>query len=724
MQDRIAAALALDAPVNTVSGVSSGRAAALSSLGIHTVRDLVQHYPRRYLDMSQVSTIELAPIGQSVTVVGNIHEVTLKRPRPKMSLTQVTVVDGTGTLICTFFRQPWLAKSLKAGMRVSVAGTVEFNYGFKRMTMPSIDVLEDGQSVLEGRILPVHPATEKIPAGQMRRLVQNALDDVWGAFDPLPVRLREKYRLMGRSQALEAVHFPHSMEECRQARRRLAYEELLLLELHLQAQADARKTDGPTHCHVADGKFSRALRAALPFTLTSDQEAAIADIQMRMSLPDPMSHMLLGDVGTGKTLVAGFAIAAAADARFQTLMMAPTEVLARQYAKSLGQLFDQAGIAWATLTGSTEASERQEIYDRLTSGHLDVVFGTQALIEPTVKPHDLGLVIIDEQQRFGVNQRNALIEKGVNVDALFMTATPIPRTLALALYGSLSLSYLKQAPAGRPPRTTYVVDFRERGKAYDAAVAACARGEQVYVVCPLVGTKDDAEDKKKQSRRDEADDEPPSYIEDDSDMRGDNVKAAEAEATFLQSKIFVEYKVGLLHGKMDSASKHQVMEAFRANEVQVLVCTTVIEVGVDVPNATCMIIEDADRFGLAQLHQLRGRVGRGTLAGEVYLVAATSSPEAWERLQAMESTDDGFELAEKDLSLRREGDILGNRQHGASALKLVNIVRDGRMVEAAYQDAKELRERDPMGTSLEMRLLTHEVETSFPQASDGSLIGG
>ncbi|WP_350453932.1 ATP-dependent DNA helicase RecG [Slackia heliotrinireducens] len=723
MQDRLAATLELDAPVTSVSGVSSGRAAGLSRLGIRTVRDLLQHFPHRYVDMSRISTIEGAGIGDSVTIVGTIHEVRLKRPRPRLSLTEVTIVDGTGTLIATFFRQPWIAKTLKTGTRVSVAGTLEFNYGYKRMTAPFLDVLEDDQNPMSGQIVPVHHATGKVTPGIMRLIVRNAVDSAWGAYDPLPLELRTKYRLMSRSNAYRSIHFPQDMRDVHQARRRLAYEEVLMLQMHMLISARERQDDGPAHEHVFDGPYSEALMKALPFSLTSDQERAVAEIQMRMAQPKVMSHMLLGDVGTGKTAVAGFAIAAAADARFQTFMMAPTEVLATQYAASLGGLFDQAGISWALLTGSTPAEDREDILMRLASGHTDVVFGTHALLEDDVVAHDCGLVIIDEQQRFGVDQRKRLIEKGRNADALFMTATPIPRTLALALYGNLSLSYLRQVPFDRPPRKTQVVDFRDRGKAYDAALAACRRGEQVYVVCPLVGQKRKADDDKKKDDRD-AEEEAPSYIESDEDMRQDDQKAAEAEAAFLQSKVFADFKVGLLHGRMDAKAKHTAMEDFRAGQTDVLVCTTVIEVGVDVPNATVMIIEDADRFGLSQLHQLRGRVGRGTKPGEVYLIAATSSEDALERLSAMEATDDGFELAERDLALRREGDILGNRQHGASVLRLVNIVRDGKLIELAHEDAEALLDADPEFETPAMQALVHEVQAWFPHTDEDTTIGG
>lgn len=712
MTDRLAATLAFDAPVASVAGVSSARAAALSSLGIKTVRDLLTHYPRRYLDMSRLTTIADVRIGENATIVATVHEAVVKRPKPKLDLTEVTLVDGTGTLIATFFRQPWLAKTLAPGTRVSVAGEVEFNYGFKRMTVPFLDKL-DADEAAQGRVIPVHGASEKVPAGQMRRLIANALDATASSYDPLPLSLRVKYRLFSRSTALHAVHFPSSMQEAAQARRRLAYEEVLLLELHLMRESLRESQGAPAREHVIDGACLDALRSALPFSLTDDQKRAIDDILGRMAAPARMEHMLLGDVGTGKTIVAAHALAAAVDSGSQALMMGPTEVLANQYASSLGPLLDSAGISWALLTGSTPQAQRDEILEGLASGAISVAFGTHALLEDSVACKDCSLVVIDEEQRFGVDQRAVLAEKGRGADVLLMTATPIPRSLALALYGSMTLSYLRQIPFDRPPRTTRVLGFRERGRAYDAALAACERGEQAYVVCPLVGEKKPADDAKAKGARQTDDDTVEPYIESDADMVGANAKAAEAEAAFLQAKTFSAYNVGLLHGRMKADEKRRVMEEFRAGSIDVLVSTTVIEVGVDVPRATVMIVEDADRFGLSQLHQLRGRVGRGQLPGEVYLIAATSNEEALARLAAMERTDDGFELAEYDLSLRREGDILGNRQHGASALKLVNVVRDAAVIEAAHADALACMQRDPDGASDEMRALYHEADALF-----------
>ncbi len=723
--DRTKATLALDAPVTSVRLVSPKRAQALGKLKITTVRDLVGNYPRRYIDMSRVATIAAARIGDTCTIKASVHEVKVKRPKPRVVLAEVTIVDDTGVLIITAFSQPWLADQLKPGAAVAVSGEVAFNYGYKRMTNPYIEQLEGTGEDFHGMIVPVHPLTGAIKAGMMRRLVGNALAEVEGIIDPLPLALRAKYRLMSRNAALNCIHFPYTMDEQREARRRLAYEEVLLLELMLMQEGAARSTGRNAVCHVIDGPSIEALGTAVPFALTGEQKQARDDILARMAAARPMNHMLLGDVGTGKTIVAAFACAAAADTGGQALFMAPTEILARQHATNLGPVLDAAGVTWDILTGSTSADERNGIIERAATGQTSVLFGTHALLEDDVRLARCTLAVIDEQQRFGVDQRAALMAKGECPDALFLTATPIPRTLALALFGNLSLSYIKERPKTTLPRKTFLHTLTDRGVAYDAALAALARGEQVYVVCPLVGEKKppEAQDgKKARADEEEAYEFERIAIEDERDMTGGNAAAAEAEAAFLQSKVFVDYEVGLVHGKLPAAEKQEVMERFRAGEIGVLVATTVIEVGVDVPNATVMIVEDADRFGLSQLHQLRGRVGRGDKPGEVHLVSGTKAPAALERLAAMERTDDGFELASYDLSLRREGDILGNRQHGASLLKLVNVVRDGRLIEAAHADAEAMLEQDPNLESAEYKALAREARVVYKRTED--LSGG
>lgn len=690
--DRLHATFALDNPVSSVKQISEARARVLyRSFGVKTIRDLLSLYPHRYIDMSQVVSVQQAEIGKQYTIFGTIYEMKQKRPKPRLNIVEISLLDDSGILLVTCFNQPWLMESLEKGMRISVSGKVDFSYGFKRMTNPLVVVHEEGEA-LEGVVLPVHPATAKLPRTTMRRIITNALQVIEGTYDPLPLSIRERYRLYSRYQALRGIHNPHSLHDADQAKRRLRYEELFFLELELLDQEQKRIANIKPYQHVINGPCQDALHALLPFPLTDDQVLAIEDISEKMAANSPMNHLLLGDVGTGKTIVAGFALAACADSGTQAMMMGPTEVLVQQYGNSLGSFLSEIGISWAILTSSTSSVERSSLLNRFNSGELQVLFGTHALLEKDITPLKCSLVCIDEQQRFGVEQRQALIEKAPGADILSMTATPIPRSLALALYGGLSLSYLHKAPSKQGGRTTTVCHFSEEGIAYDGLRAALERGEQAYVICPLIGLDLKESGKEKSSSDDSGETSSIEYaaiewgIE--HDEVGDTLSAATLHAKVLQEQVVPNARVGLLHGKMSAQEKSQIMEDFRKGEIQVLVSTTVVEVGVDVPNATVMIIEDADRFGLAQLHQLRGRVGRGTLSGQVYLVSRSKAPQALERLHIMEEVDDGFALSEYDLSLRKEGDIFGSRQHGRSRLALVNVVRDKAIIEAAYHDAK------------------------------------
>ncbi len=718
--DRLQRTLALESKVSHVDGVSANRASVLRKLNIETVRDLVTHYPRRYLDLTNVTTIAQARIGEQCTIAGQIHAIELKRRRRNLQIVEISLVDETGLLIVSVFHQPWLMDKMHVGDHIAIAGKVEFNYGYKRMTNPFMEQLAGEKA--EGRIIPIHPATEKISPAWMRRLVANALEGIFGVLDPLPSALRQKHDLMSRNQALQAIHLPKSMDEAAQAKRRLVYEELLMLELFMMQQEHERTRGLEPVRHIVDGAHLQALRAALPFALTSEQEQAAADILEALSAQKVANHLLLGDVGTGKTVIAAIAMAAAKDTGGQALLLAPTEVLARQHAKTLGSLFEAAGMSFALLTGSTSAPEREAAIKGVASGAIDVLIGTHALLEDDVSPTNMTLAIIDEQQRFGVNQRAKLLAKGAAPDALYLTATPIPRSLALTLFGNLTLSYLKERPGIAAKRKTHVVRKTERGKAYDAAREALKGGHQAYVVCPLIGAQPSST---KKSQRDGIADDgyyPDVAIDDISDFTSEDLSSAKQEAEFLQKRVFPEYAVGLLHGKMTAQEKQEVMDAFQQGALDVLVSTTVIEVGVDVPNATVMIIEDADRFGLSQLHQLRGRVGRGGVDSEVYLVSATNAEAALARLNAMVKSDDGFKIAAYDLSLRREGDILGNKQSGTSALKLVNVIRDASTIEMAHADAAEIIAVDPDLDSPDHAALARELRILFTE--EKSAIGG
>ena len=712
--DKRRATLALDSSVSTVPLVSSSRARALAKLHIFTVRDLVLHFPFRYIDLTHISTIAQARPSFAYTIKGLIHEVNSKRIK-RGSMTRITLVDDTGTLIITCFNQPWLEKKLKEGMILAVSGEVEFNYGYKRMTNPLLELMENLQDKIKGEIIPIHHLTSGIKAGLMRRLVSNALDKVFGTIDPLPLHLKTRYRLMSRSESYSSMHFPVSMEMRNEARRRIAYEEVLLLHIALRLYDVELYRKGQPFSHIIDGSYMKALNENLPFSLTDDQVTARNELLSKMKEEVPAHHMIIGDVGSGKTIVSSFAVASAADSTSQTLFMAPTEILASQHAKVLGSLFDKIGISWSLLTSSTPQDERKKIISDLAAGTLKVLFGTHALLEHDIQPKMCSLVIIDEQQRFGVEQRNALIKKGKCPDVVSLTATPIPRSLALALFGNCSLSYIRSTPFVSTQRITHLHLSSNKSSAYDAARQACDRGEQAFIICPLI-YDNSSKNKNAKSEEDDVYEFASIAIEDEGDMDHLDVAGVEKQTAFLKTSVFPEYRVEALHGRLASTDKARIIEQFRRGDIDILVATSIVEVGVDVPNATVMIIENADRFGLSQLHQLRGRVGRGTKSAEVHLISYTKNEKALSRLRYMEEVDDGFSIAEFDLKQRREGDILGNRQHGASLLKTVNIVKDKNIIETAYRDAKAIIDEDPLLETDEYIFLGKEARRIYGES--------
>ena len=687
-RDRADRLAAHQAPVREARFVDTARATALGRLGIERVGDLVRHYPSRYLDLTSVASLRDVRPGTEGTVVGRVHEVKVKKPRPRLTITEVAIVDGTGVLIGVWFNQPYIQTKFVAGDRVAFAGKVELDYGFKQIKTPFVEKLAPEADDSEaGHVLPVHRATEGLSTTWLRRLVAAAVDDFADVPDHLPSSLRAERDLVPLHTALRDVQFPPSLVEARAAHYRLAYDELLMLQLYMAMRRHALTRENAGVAHPLDGPALAALQGAVPFELTGDQVRAIGEVLADMAEPRPMNRLLLGDVGTGKTLVAAHALAVAADGSGQAAMMAPTEVLASQYSSAVGPLLDSAGITWALLTGSTPIAEKRRIHAALADGSLQVAFGTHALLEEAVAFKRLTLAIVDEQHRFGVNQRLGLRGKGASADLLVMTATPIPRSLALTLYGDLETSYLRERPRSRAAVKTSLVKPAGRDRAYEHVRASVRAGRQAYVVCALVDESDTAQ-----------------------------ARAATREAERLATQVFSDLRVGLLTGRMRPAEKLRVMQAFRDGDIDVLVATTVIEVGVDVPNATIMIIEDAERFGLAQLHQLRGRVGRGEHPGEVYLFADPKGNEGRERMDAIASTSDGFELAAYDLKLRGEGQILGDRQHGMPALRLASVLTDGELIEVARSDARKLIEADPHLRAAEHRPLLAEVKRVYREA--------
>lgn len=699
--ERVSRTCSLVDDVSRLRYVSGARREALDRLGIARVRDLLLHVPRRYLDFTNVVQVGRADVGSDATVVVTVDRVRLKRPRPRMQIVEIDAYDNTGVIQATFFRQPWIADQLKQGDVVALSGKVTFNYGFKQMKAPFYEVLSSaGETSGYARVLPVHPVGEGVTASWMRRIVAAALEDAGDVCDPLPAGLVSRRGLMTLGRALRSVHYPSSLDEAEAARRRLAYDELLCLQLALLTRQRIELAGIEPCQHETAGPHKDALLSALPFELTDEQSLAADEILADMASPHVMNRLLLGDVGTGKTAVAAVALAAVADTGTQAAVMAPTSVLARQYAEKLGPLLDDAAITWALVTGSTPDAERELIARGVAQGSISVVFGTTAILSDDMDFQRLTLVVIDEQHRFGVNQRVALRTKGAGADLLTMTATPIPRTLALSLYGDVDCSRITHRPKATAGITTKALTPENLDIAYGAIRDAVDAGRQAYVVCPLVDDTDDGSD---------LDDVPES-----SRTTGGRLRSATHTAEELAQQVFPQLRIGLLTGPMSAAEKDEVMGRFRAGEMDVLVTTTVIEVGVDVPNATVMLVHDADRFGLATLHQLRGRVGRGDHPGTVYLAcAAKRGTPARKRLDALEATSDGFELAELDLRLRHEGEVLGYRQHGGVSLKISDLAEDDDLVEWAHEDAMAIADADPSLARPEDHALAVEVRDRF-----------
>lgn len=675
-------AVSLAADVCCLKYVSGAREEALHRLGIKSVEDLLLHIPYRYLDFCHVYTIEDAPVGDVVTVVAEVDRLQNKA-HTRIPVTEVSLIDETGVINAVFFRQPWISRQLAVGDRLALIGKIEFSYGFKQMKSPHFEKLDSGQ--VAGSIQPVHYVSSGISVAWMRRIVSTAFEQLLPVADPIPAELRVVRGLMPRGQAYRAMHFPHTFGERDLARRRLAYDEALYLQLALRLRNDMNLLGVAPVAHIS-GEHTRALAAALPFKLSDEQQEAVDQITADMCSSERiMNRLLLGDVGTGKTAVASFGLALVADTGTQACVMAPTGVLAQQYSVKVGPLLSACGISWALLTGATPKSERADMLSRLASGELTVLFGTQAVIQDDVEFRALSLVVIDEQHRFGVGQRNALRSKGPGADLLVMTATPIPRTLALTVYGDLDVSIIRHRPVEGAGVSTRVITDNNRDLAYGAIRDALSRGERAYVVCPLVEPTDSVDDLESV---------PGTLREEDGSVRVPVPLHSVAEEAERLSYVFRDARIGILHGRLPSVEKDSIISAFRAGSIDILVSTTVIEVGVDVPAATVMVIENGERFGLATLHQLRGRVGRGGVPGTCFVVthAAKSGARSasQDRLEALEKTDDGFELAELDLRLRHEGEILGLRQHGGVSLRFVDLDADTDLIEWANRDATEL----------------------------------
>ena len=658
----------------------------LDALGIETLGDLIEHFPHSHRDRSLQDIASLA-VGQDATVAATVRSVAVKPMRNRrQKRVEARVFDHTGPLVAVWFNQPWIARELAEGTHLLLHGKLRQRNQF---WVTEHELLGNGGAPVHTvGLVPVHPATQGITPQRLREMVSRVRPLMLAATEPLPTRLRIEEELPDRPAALDAVHFPATAEEERDARRRLAFEELYLLQLAVAGRRRARREGRRARPLAARGVVVDRWRWSLPFELTSDQVNAIDEIDADLAEERPMQRLLMGEVGSGTPVCAWAARVRAVEPGAQAALMAPTETLAEQHHRTLdGLLGGQLPIE--LLTGSTSAARRRELLERLSNGQLQLVVGTHALIEDPVEFRDLAVVVVDEQHRFGVRQRAALDAKapeGFAPHALHMTATPIPRTLSLTAYGDLDATVLRELPRGRRPVETHVVDgARARARAYERIREEIAAGRQCFVVCPLVEESEALQ-----------------------------AKAATAEFERLRTTEFADQRVELIHGQMPSKQKAAAMEKFAGGEADVLVATSVIEVGIDVPNATVMLIEAAERYGLSQLHQLRGRVGRGEHASLCILFGDPKLP----RLEAIASERDGFRLAEVDLQLRGAGDVLGTRQHGLPEFKVARLPDDVELLVRARDRADETLIDDPRLEQPEHALLREAVVGRFGSELD------
>lgn len=687
-----------EVPVTEVKGIGSDRRTALTGGGIETVADLLHHLPRTYVDRSDRPRLDRVPLGTEVTVVAEVKSIATRRPRAKLTITEAKISDETATLKVVWFNQPFRAKQLPPGTEAAFSGTIESYRGSLQMSNPVVGVLNSQhESLHTGRVVPIYPQIGKMKPHELIDLIASALARSRPIPDPLPDVLLATNGLMSRDEAYGQIHFPEDLQQVPPARRRLAYDELLRLELALALRKRRQTEEATGFAHRPSGDLAERFVAGLPYELTGAQRRVIGEVLADLQESHPMHRLLHGEVGSGKTVVAVATLLYGVEGGWQGAIMAPTEVLAVQHYLGVTGLLAQAGLSpepfsapselgmdslfgsdgpavnIGILTGSTASTNyrpeisRAELLDDVAGGLVDILVGTHALIQEGVHFARLGVAVVDEQHRFGVSQRVLLKEKADSIepDLLIMTATPIPRTLSMTLYGDLDISGLDEMPPGRSPVKTAVLSRAEEPKAWGLIEEEVRAGRQAFVVCPLV----------EESAKIEA------------------ASATEEHARL--TGVLPGLRVGLIHGQLRPAEKEAAMSAFRAGDTDVLVSTTVIEVGIDVPNATVMVIEDADRFGLSQLHQLRGRVGRGSHPGTCLLISDAPADDAAERLAAMVKTNDGFELANEDLRIRGQGTVFGERQSGMADLRIADLFRDLELLIEARRDAFAIVDGDP-----------------------------
>ncbi len=659
-------------PLSEIEGVTAPVARRLKGFGLETVGDLVEHFPRRYEDFRDRKAIRDLKVGEEATIRGEVARIRAERTsRRRVDIVKVLVRDDTGAVEAVWFNQKYLTRVLAEGMKLSLRGTFRPQSGRQQFVVKGHEILDEegGEGVHTEGVVPVYPASEQVSAKLLRALVHRLAPVMRRLPDPLPAHLLAREDLPGRADAVTAVHLPRTLAEARRARERLVLEELLLMQTGLLLHKREQQSRVRAPALPPAGKLAHAFLDGLPFELTSHQLAALDELEADLTTDAPMRRLLQGDVGSGKTVVALYCLVRAAEAGHQGVLLAPTETLAAQHAETAARLVGPLASS-ELVTASLTAGERRGVVARIASGETRIAIGTHALLQADVEFASLALLVVDEQHRFGVEQRDALVRRaerdGHAPHVLHMTATPIPRTLALTVFGDLDVTTIAGVPSGRQPVVTRLVAEDKREVGYDFVRKQVARGRQVYVVCPAIDESESID-----------------------------AATAVAEAQRLQAGPFRDARVAVVHGQLRSADRDQVMRSFKAGDLDVLVSTSLIEVGIDVPNATVMIVEGAERFGLAQLHQLRGRVGRGSEKSYCLLFSSAETGSAQARLEALLETNDGFELADKDLEIRGEGQVMGSRQAGVPDLKLARLARDRAALLRARELAAGILDADP-----------------------------
>lgn len=667
-----------------IKNIGPKRERHLEKLGVFTQEDLFYHFPRRYEDRGNLKKFYQLQDGETETIQGTVLGSQEIRPRRGFNILKVALHDGLSTGYAVWFNQLFLKRQMTQGKELIISGRAEKKYGASQIIVSDYEVVDADDPVHTGRIVPIYPTTEGLPQRALRSIMKNVVDENAGKLQEfLPPEILQKYALLPLMAAISGIHFPDSPETIEQARKRLVFEELFMLQLALAALKSGNTKDIKGIRHKSDGPQYRKFMTGLPYALTSAQQKVLAEISADMEKEAPMNRLVQGDVGSGKTVVAAAALVKTVENGYQGVLMAPTEILAEQHFIGLSELLAPIDLRVGLLTGSLTKKEKSAMLEGIRGGAFDVVVGTHAVIQDEVQFYRLGLAVTDEQHRFGVRQRARLQEKGYNPDVLVMTATPIPRTLALTLYGDLDVSVINELPPGRRPVKTYWRTENSLPKVYEFIRQQVMAGRQAYVVCPLVEESEKID------------------------------VGAAVELADRLCEVFPDLNIGLVHGRLKPDQKETVMRRFRDGEIQVLVATTVIEVGVNVPNATIMLINDAERFGLAQLHQLRGRVGRGEHQSYCILVADPNTDEGKARMKIMESTSDGFILAEEDLKIRGPGEFFGTRQSGLPELKIANILRDTDILEISRREAFALIAADPGLTKPEHVALRQKLLEKF-----------